>query len=48
MEYEGITLKETSSGPHAGVVKMLEAGWTVDEHIPVGKVTVVVFKRKKA
>jgi hypothetical protein len=47
MEYDGVTLKEASSGAHGIVTKWLEQGWTIDETIPVGKNTVVIFKRKK-
>lgn len=46
--YKVITIKENQSNPGGVLEKELNSaeGWTIDEVLPVGKVGIVVLKKK--
>ena len=45
MEYSTEFLKEASTSSHIKVQEKLNQGWEFDDAIPVGKNTVVIFRK---
>jgi len=46
MQYLTLLLKESTGSSDKLVQKKIEEGWEFDDYIPVGKNTVVIFRKK--